>query len=126
MKDCIDWAGIRAAIISRDFLNEVYPFRDEGEATVLGHMDRALDFLESNKGEHNLLLIKFGDWNDSLTGVGKEGRGESVWLSIAYAQALLEMAELAKYLNLLGGVYILDCLPYETIYKKIYDKAIEY
>ena len=36
------------------------------------------------------------------------------------------VAELAKYLNLLGGVYILDCLPYETIYKKIYDKAIEY
>ena len=83
-----------------DFLNEVYPFRDEGEATVLGHMDRALDFLESNKGEHNLLLIKFGDWNDSLTGVGKEGRGESVWLSIAYSQALLEMAELAKFLGM--------------------------
>ena len=36
------------------------------------------------------------------------------------------VAELAKYLNLLGGVYILDCLPYETIYKKIYEKAKEY
>lgn len=83
-----------------EFLNEVVPFRDEGEATVLGHMDRALDFLESNKGAHDLLLIKFGDWNDSLTGVGKEGKGESVWLSIAYAQALLEMAELAKFLGL--------------------------
>ena len=82
-----------------DFLNEVYPFRDEGEATVLGHMDRALDFLESNKGQHDLLLIKFGDWNDSLTGVGKEGKGESVWLSIAYAQALLEMAELARFMG---------------------------
>ena len=82
-----------------DFLKEVYPFRDEGEGTVLEHMDRALDFLEKNKGEHNLLLIKFGDWNDSLTGVGKDGKGESVWLSIAYAQALLEMAELAKYLG---------------------------
>ena len=80
------------------FLNEVYPFRDEGEGTVLEHMDRALDFLEKNKGEHNILLIKFGDWNDSLTGVGKEGKGESVWLSIAYAQALSEMAELAKFL----------------------------
>ena len=82
-----------------DFLNEVVPFRDEGEATILGHMDRALNFLESNKGEHDLLLIKFGDWNDSLTGVGKEGKGESVWLSIAYAQALLEMAELAKFMK---------------------------
>jgi len=82
-----------------DFLNEVVPFRDEGEATILGHMDRALNFLESNKGEHDLLLIKFGDWNDSLTGVGKEGKGESVWLSIAYAQALYEMAELAKFMK---------------------------
>ena len=82
-----------------DFLSEVVPFRDEGEATVYGHMDRALDFLESNKGAHNLLLIKFGDWNDSLTGVGKEGKGESVWLSIAYAQALSEMAELARFLK---------------------------
>ena len=36
------------------------------------------------------------------------------------------VAELAKYLNLLGGVYILDCLSYETIYNKIYDKAIEF
>jgi len=34
-----------------------------------------------------------------LTGVGKDGKGESVWLSIAYAQALLEMAELAKFLK---------------------------
>ena len=83
------------------FLDEVIPFREDGgEATVFGHMDRALDFLESNKGVHDLLLIKFGDWNDSLTGVGKEGRGESVWLSIAYAQALREMAELAEYLDL--------------------------
>ena len=22
-----------------------------------------------------MLLIKFGDWNDSLTGIGKEGKG---------------------------------------------------
>ena len=28
----------------------------------------------------------------------------------------------AKYLNLLGGTYILDCLPYETLYEKLYSK----
>lgn len=32
---------------------------------------------------------------------------------------------LAKYLNLLGGIYILDCLPEERIYEKIYAKALE-
>ena len=36
------------------------------------------------------------------------------------------VAELAKYMNILGGVYILDCLSYETLFNKIYNKAIEY
>lgn len=35
------------------------------------------------------------------------------------------VGELSKYLNLLGGVYILDCLTYEQIYKKIFSKAQE-
>lgn len=35
------------------------------------------------------------------------------------------VGELAKYLNLLGGIYILDCLPSEKIYGKIYSKAEE-
>lgn len=81
------------------FLSEVVPFMDEGECTVLEHIQRALDFLEANKGDHGLLLIKFGDWNDSLTGVGKNGKGESVWLSIAYAQAMREMTEMMDFLG---------------------------
>ncbi|HEY1790839.1 MAG TPA: hypothetical protein VGJ73_22005 [Verrucomicrobiae bacterium] len=68
-------------------------------ASVLDHIRAALDFLEKNKGAHGLILIKFGDWNDSLTGVGKEGRGESVWLSIAYAEAMREMAALMTFLS---------------------------
>lgn len=82
-----------------DFLSEVIQFYDEGSATVLEHIERAMNFLENNKGEHNLVLIKFGDWNDSLTAIGKEGRGESVWLSMAYAEALLQMADLFEYLE---------------------------
>ncbi|SDW93196.1 cyclic beta-1,2-glucan synthetase [Alicyclobacillus hesperidum] len=37
---------------------------------------RALRF-----GEHGLPLIGIGDWNDGLSRVGAEGRGESVWLA---------------------------------------------
>lgn len=33
------------------------------------------------------------------------------------------VGELAKYLNLLGGIYILDCLPKQRIYDKILAKA---
>lgn len=35
------------------------------------------------------------------------------------------VGELAKYLNLLGGIYILDCLPERKIYDKIYERAVE-
>lgn len=35
------------------------------------------------------------------------------------------VGELAKYLNLLGGIYILDCLPQQRIYDKTYDKICE-
>ena len=80
-------------------LDEVVPFYDGETASVLGHIERALDFLEGSKGAHDLCLIKFGDWNDSLTGVGKEGRGESVWLSQAYCEALRQMAGLMHRLG---------------------------
>jgi cellobiose phosphorylase len=82
-----------------DFLSEIIRFYDEGSATILEHIECALNFLENNKGAHNLVLIKFGDWNDSLTAIGREGRGESVWLSMAYAEALLQMADLFEFLN---------------------------
>jgi len=81
------------------FLDEIVAFFDDGSDTVLGHIERTLNFLESNKGAHDLCLIKFGDWNDSLTAVGKEGRGESVMLSQMYAEALREMAALAEFIG---------------------------
>lgn len=80
-------------------MDEVVPFYDGGSATVRQHIDQALDFIENNKGTHGLILIKYGDWNDSLTAVGREGRGESVWLSEAYAEAMRQMAELAQHQN---------------------------
>lgn len=80
-------------------LEEVVTYYDEGSATVLQHINQALDFLESNKGSHGLILIKFGDWNDSLTAVGKAGKGESIWLSEAYAVAMEQMAGLAEFMK---------------------------
>ncbi|HTB85403.1 MAG TPA: hypothetical protein VK742_17280 [Candidatus Sulfotelmatobacter sp.] len=82
-----------------DLLKEQVPYYGGVPASVLDHIRTALDFLEKNKGAHGLILIKFGDWNDSLTGVGKEGRGESVWLSMAYAEAMREMASLMGFLS---------------------------
>ncbi|MBU0479247.1 hypothetical protein KKC91_11870 [bacterium] len=75
------------------------PFYDEGTASVLEHMVRALRKLYEDRGEKGLCLIRYGDWNDSLTSVGKAGKGTSVWLSMALCRSAMLLRELAKRLN---------------------------
>ncbi len=79
-------------------LKERVPFFDCGSDTVYGHLMRAMQRLHHDRGAHGLNLIHFGDWNDSLTGVGRKGRGESVWLSMAFCRDALLMEELARRL----------------------------
>jgi len=80
-----------------DVLDRVVPFFDQGEATVYEHLRRALVRLREDRGAHNLNLVFFGDWNDSLTGVCREGRGESVWLSMAFCRSCLLLADVAEF-----------------------------
>ncbi len=78
-----------------EVLDKAVPFFDKGEATVYGHLRRALLRLREDRGAHGLNLVFYGDWNDSLTGVCREGRGESVWLSMAFCRSCLLLAEIA-------------------------------
>lgn len=71
-----------------DFLNVSVPYFDEGEASVFEHMLQGLRHSSDDVGEHGLIKCHFGDWNDSLTGVGIEGKGESVWTTIAIVFSL--------------------------------------
>ncbi len=77
-----------------ELLTESVPWFDGGEASLLEHIETAMRTLEDNKGAHGLCLIRFGDWNDSLTNIGRDGKGESVWLSMAYVHAMDLLAEL--------------------------------
>jgi cyclic beta-1,2-glucan synthetase len=53
---------------------------DSGEsADVYEHCCRALD-RSLTRGAHGLPLMGTGDWNDGMNRVGREGRGESVWM----------------------------------------------
>lgn len=55
------------------------PNISDEKGNVLDHCIRAIE--KSLKfGSHGLPLIGSGDWNDGLSSVGDEGRGESVWL----------------------------------------------
>jgi cyclic beta-1,2-glucan synthetase len=60
-------------------------------ASVYEHCLRALH-RACTTGEHGLPLIGTGDWNDGMSRVGVDGRGESVWLGWFLAATLRSFA----------------------------------
>lgn len=78
------------------FLQEKVPYLDQGEDTVLGHMLKGVRHLSDDLGVHGLVLAHEGDWNDSLNWMGRDGKGESVWTSMALSYSLDILGELAR------------------------------
>jgi cellobiose phosphorylase len=74
------------------------PNRSEESATLYQHCVRAIE-RGLKFGEHGLPLIGCGDWNDGMNLVGKDGRGESVWLAFLLYDVLTQFAELARSRN---------------------------
>ena len=65
---------------------------------VYTHALRAIRcVLERGVGEHGLLKMGSGDWNDGMNEVGKRGKGESVWLTWFAVAVLDGFAPLAVY-----------------------------
>ena len=54
-------------------------------------LDRALDV-----GSHGLPLFGTGDWNDGMNRVGRQGRGESVWMGFFLAAVIDAFAPLVE------------------------------
>lgn len=50
-------------------------------------------------GMHGFPLMGCGDWNDGMNLVGKDGKGESVWLSFFLYDVLQKFLEVAKIKN---------------------------
>lgn len=68
-----------------------------GQASLLEHCLRAVDYSLARFGEHGLPLMGGGDWNDAMNLVGIKGRGESVWLGFFLADVLDKSIELAQW-----------------------------
>ncbi len=70
--------------------------RDSGtSATLWEHCLRAID-RSAARGASGLPLFGTGDWNDGMNRVGREGRGESVWMGfflVAIADAFIPLCE---------------------------------
>jgi len=71
------------------------PHRTEEEATLYQHCVRAIQN-GMKFGEHGLPLMGCGDWNDGMNLVGKDGRGESVWLAFFLHDVLTRFAPIAR------------------------------
>jgi cellobiose phosphorylase len=74
------------------------PNRSEASATLYQHCVRAIE-RGLKFGQHGLPLMGGGDWNDGMNLVGKDGRGESVWLAFFLYDVLSQFAELARRRN---------------------------
>jgi len=74
------------------------PDRSETSATLYQHCVRAIEHA-LKLGPHGLPLMGGGDWNDGMNLVGKDGRGESVWLAFFLYDVLTQFAELARGRN---------------------------
>ena len=55
------------------------PNVSDQQASVFEHCCLAID-KSLTKGAHGLPLMGIGDWNDGMSRIGREGRGESVWM----------------------------------------------
>lgn len=102
--DCAMWISSAAHTLVTELgdtalLLEEVPFNDGTSATVFEHVRRAMQYLYDFHGENGLIKIWGGDWHDGLNWAGLEGKGVSVWLSIAWYRANKLFTELAEMLG---------------------------
>jgi cyclic beta-1,2-glucan synthetase len=71
------------------------PNRTEESVSLYQHCVRAIE-RGLRFGDHGLPLIGCGDWNDGMNRVGKDGRGESVWLAFFLFDVLTRFSAVAR------------------------------
>ena len=71
------------------------PTQSAEEADLYEHCCLAID-RSLKLGEHGLPLFGTGDWNDGMNRVGREGRGESVWMGFFLHTILADFLPLCE------------------------------
>jgi N,N'-diacetylchitobiose phosphorylase len=79
-----------------EFYTKILPYADRGEATVFGHLRRALEFNLERMGKHGLPCGLSADWNDCLR-LGYFG--ESLFVAFQLRLGLTVYAEIAEQLE---------------------------
>ena len=79
-----------------DFYNKVLQYADKDDATVFGHLRRALEFNLERTGKHGLPCGLSADWNDCLR-LGYYG--ESLFVAFQLRLGLTTYAEIAELID---------------------------
>ena len=69
---------------------------DPTSPTLYEHLRRSIDRARARIGSHGLPLMGCGDWNDGMSHVGVQGRGESTWVALFLIDLLPKMQELTQ------------------------------
>ena len=83
----------------KEILNVSLPWLDsDDEASVWEHVKAAMGYYinPENIGEHGLCKIRGGDWLDSVSFAGAQGRGETVTVTCQCVLALYLMADICE------------------------------
>ncbi|MFN7941554.1 MAG: glycosyl transferase family 36 [Thermoanaerobaculia bacterium] len=102
MTDDLLWLAFVIASYTREtgdfaILADEAPYLDDPRPRPLAdHVARAFDRAFLRTGPRGLPFIGAGDWNDGLSALGLEERGESVWLAMFLAGLLADWAEIHR------------------------------
>ena len=101
MTDDLLWLGFVVANYVKEtgdlsVLDDVAPFLDEGPAPIVEHVRRAFARVFTRTSPRGIPYIGAGDWNDGLSAMGLEEKGESIWLAIFLAGLCADWAELYR------------------------------
>jgi cellobiose phosphorylase len=92
---------------------ETYYDNKNKKDTLFEHSVAAIEKVLTRMSKRGLTLIGAGDWNDGLSAVGLEMKGESVWLTEFFYLILKRFAELSKEIG------------NEKLYKRYFKKSIQ-
>lgn len=103
------------------FLDEVLPYHDGGDGTVLEHLLKGLEFTKNHTGVHDIPLFLLNDWNDSLAAIGKGGKAESAFVFFQAATAAYQLKELLDHIGK-DSSYVTEYYAWcEENYKQLWD-----
>jgi len=77
-------------------MDRVVPYIDEGEDTVYNHLLNAIEYMATDIGAHGLCLMHDGDWTDPINGIGREGKGESTWTTVAMMYSIKQFEKICE------------------------------